>query len=296
MLILKSIGAFFVRIWRWIKDTAWVQPLLIVGAVFAIIFSIPSLTNWISGLSSSGDGSYYESVKLTIDGEKYDEGVTLVSSDYTAADKIAEAVYKVAEDPDAESGNALEALKSQYGEKFFLIFVGNDCDACLSDEGGFETLRDDWKTNYVPSDGADLKIYAIDSDESSGNDEDYEKKDWDTAFKRYLSNWGDTFFDAVGQYLTDTSLVSGYGYNADISEDEYQMFQAASYEGEDIFTTPITLLVDFSAEAIEKGQSFEVVLTSLTGSSNIEKANFLLKMWNHLDDDRFNVFSTSYVK
>ena len=39
MKILKAIGAFFARIWRWIKETAWVQPLLIVGAIFAIIFA-----------------------------------------------------------------------------------------------------------------------------------------------------------------------------------------------------------------------------------------------------------------
>ena len=37
MIILKAIGAFFVKIWRWIKDTAWVQPLLIVGAIFAAL-------------------------------------------------------------------------------------------------------------------------------------------------------------------------------------------------------------------------------------------------------------------
>jgi hypothetical protein len=48
MKVLKAIGDFFVRIWRWIKETAWVQPLLIVGAIFAIIFSIPYFTKWIS--------------------------------------------------------------------------------------------------------------------------------------------------------------------------------------------------------------------------------------------------------
>ena len=41
MKILRVIGAFFVKIGRWIANTAWVQPLLIVGGIFGIIFSIP---------------------------------------------------------------------------------------------------------------------------------------------------------------------------------------------------------------------------------------------------------------
>ena len=44
MNILRKIATPFVAIWRWIKETAWVQPLLIVGIIFAIIFSIPSIT------------------------------------------------------------------------------------------------------------------------------------------------------------------------------------------------------------------------------------------------------------
>ena len=41
MKILRAIGHFFAKIGRWIANTAWVQPLLIVGGIFAIIFSIP---------------------------------------------------------------------------------------------------------------------------------------------------------------------------------------------------------------------------------------------------------------
>ena len=43
MKILKVIATPFVALWRWIKETAWVQPLLIVGCIFAVIFSIPCL-------------------------------------------------------------------------------------------------------------------------------------------------------------------------------------------------------------------------------------------------------------
>ena len=54
MVVLRAIGGFFARIGRWIKETAWIQPLLIVGAIFAVIFSIPHI---IKGVSSWFDES-----------------------------------------------------------------------------------------------------------------------------------------------------------------------------------------------------------------------------------------------
>ena len=41
MYILKSLSAAFSRFWCWIRETAWVLPLLIVVGIFAVIFSIP---------------------------------------------------------------------------------------------------------------------------------------------------------------------------------------------------------------------------------------------------------------
>ena len=41
MKVLRAIGGFFAKIGRWIANTAWIQPLLIVGGIFGIIFSIP---------------------------------------------------------------------------------------------------------------------------------------------------------------------------------------------------------------------------------------------------------------
>ena len=46
----KKLATPFVKIWDWIKETAWIQPLLIVGIVFGIIFSISPLVSWIQGI------------------------------------------------------------------------------------------------------------------------------------------------------------------------------------------------------------------------------------------------------
>ena len=58
MKILRAIGGFFAKIGRWIASTAWIQPLLIVGGIFGIIFSIPYIKKGIEGLQN--DTTDYE--------------------------------------------------------------------------------------------------------------------------------------------------------------------------------------------------------------------------------------------
>ncbi len=285
MVILKSIGAFFARIWRWIKETAWVQPLLIVGAVFAVIFSIPSITDLIGSLAGTGEGTFYERFNQSLEGEiLYDEGGnTVTSADQITAD-LAAAIS------DLDDADAINTVRERYGEKFYFAFVGNSCEACLNDEGGFSKLESDWNTNFKVTDNRAFRLYTIDSDQTSTNDDDYKNRDWNTAFRRYLLNFADSFFQPLSEILYETE----YHYNADISDDTYQYFGDASITGENVFTVPVTILFDFSEEAVEANRVAEGVLTSLTGSTDIEKANFLLSMWNHLDSNRNNPFSTSY--
>ena len=67
MKVLRAIGNFFARIGRWIRDTAWVQPLLIVGGIFAIIFSIPYITNWVgSWFEVNQSEKYYKDHQLSL--------------------------------------------------------------------------------------------------------------------------------------------------------------------------------------------------------------------------------------
>ncbi len=286
MVIVKSIGAFFVRIWRWIKETAWVQPLLIVGAVFAIIFSIPSLTSLVDSWAGSGDGTFYERYSRSLEGEVlFSDGDTYM----TAADTITADLAAAIDDLGDES--AIQNIRDTYGEKFFFSYVGSDCDACLDDEGGFERLEEYWNEYYIPSDGRDFNFYTIDSDQTSTNDDDYENRDWDTAFRRYLLNYGDDFFQPLADLLYNTTY---YWSNLDLDEDDFQIFGDAAISGEDTFTVPVTILFDFSEEAVEAGRVCEAVLTSLTGSNDSTKSYFLMNMWNHLDSDRSNPFSSDY--
>ena len=66
---LKVIGTPFIKLWTWIKETAWVQPLLIVGIIFAIIFSIPSITSWVQSWNFGSDSyTFLKNNQLSLKG------------------------------------------------------------------------------------------------------------------------------------------------------------------------------------------------------------------------------------
>ena len=72
MFVLRAIGRFFAKIGRWIRDTAWVQPLLIVGGIFAIIFSIPKIVEVVekAGEESNAAQVFFENKEIKSQGEK----------------------------------------------------------------------------------------------------------------------------------------------------------------------------------------------------------------------------------
>ena len=113
MAILRAIGRFFAKIGRWIRDTAWVQPLLIVGAIFGLIFSIPQIVKGIQGISKN-------------QGEAYVRWYTNYSLSLTNAENNKSKVDQLFEN--IKSGDA----KDTVAEKFFLTFVKKDFFVFLS--------------------------------------------------------------------------------------------------------------------------------------------------------------------
>ena len=118
MKILKAIGGVFVKIWRWIKNTAWVQPLFIVGAIFGVIFSIPAITSGIQGLVNGANStdSFYHNYQVSMKGGESSTAYRLFDN-YTA--KYSDYKTKIEDDPtylpdvsDSES-------------KFFLMFTSS---------------------------------------------------------------------------------------------------------------------------------------------------------------------------
>ncbi|MBQ7994614.1 MAG: hypothetical protein IJ247_00115 [Bacilli bacterium] len=286
MFILKAIGSLFVKLWRWIKETAWVQPLLIVGAIFALIFSIPSITSWVGSWDFSTENSYYLSKKLTLESEGDDD------TSSSAADVFTNSLYK----------NTLAAYEGRYDdidlgdqeqEKYFLLFVGENCDPCKKAEEGFKELDENWGSIYRPSDGNKLAIHTIFSDEESSTDSKYSNTTGDTAFQRYLLIHS-LFFNETSEWLSTNTPYKG---NNGVSDDSYMNYGAPNTED---FTVPAVLLVDYTKEAQEQGRAgVSEIIFSVSGDSKQAKANNLLNMWNHTDTGAAgikNPFCLNYMK
>ncbi len=249
MIVLRSIGAFFARIWRWIKETAWVQPLLIVGLIFGVIFSIPSIVNGIKDLNEnlSSSEAYYQNFQQS-----------LVAGSDSDADKLTRNIV------DASNGSA----ESEYGDKFFLLFVSVDCTSCKEAKNGFSTLQDNFNNALEPNDKLPFKMYTVFTDEVTSDTTTRE-----TAFVQYMDRNADFFEEAAGNaYNTD------YYINGKISDDDLVNVEQCD---PDNFLTPTIMLVDYTVEA-NKGVS--EIMFGVDGDNDWKKAELLLDCWNHEGD------------
>ena len=311
MNVIKSLGARFNKLWRWIKETAWVQPLLIVGAIFAIIFSIPKFSSWFEAMGIGSSNSFYNSHKLSLEGEAKDAD----PKDYSEADKLTAAIQKYSfgqgvspsiQYSESEIVKAVKAdeLIAKRGEKFFLVYVSTSCTACDEAQPGFENLEKYWNTTYAINDGRSFKIHTIYADDTSSNDEDFTLSDDKKAFYRYLNNFTDFWEDAAGR-LVDAP----YKTNASISESYYNNIETVNCAS---WQVPTIFLIDFSEDAWAAGRfGISEACFGVSGSSSIEKAQLLQKMWNHLptyewkdgaygivesSKDSANIFRAEYQK
>ena len=246
MVVLRAIGRFFARIGRWIRDTAWVQPLLIVGGIFAIIFSIPSITKWVQSWFSTGDAavSFYKNAGFKKLSNGDDEGV---GSD---ADKLLSFIF---------SEDKTEEDYEKYGKKFFVTFVQEECSTCSSIYKGWKAAKDNWgkatgfksvkntstgETIYTASKG-DFKMYTIFVDQLNDDKENYF---WKLHDKVYSAQWGDL-----------STLENPYKVNNSLNYDGLASSEQEDLSGGTVFSTPTTLLFDRefaeSGDLMQKGYS-----------------------------------------
>lgn len=176
--VFGAIGHFFARIWRWITETAWIQPLLIVGLIFGVVFSIPSISSWFNKMSeSNGRFSYYNAN-------------TVSSKDLLSY---------------AESGDFKDLYDNE--NHFLLVFIEKDCSSCITDEEAFRLFskKDNWNYDGKQSAPSVKFVYA-----------NYDTDDDSTKAKNYRS-FVETadLYDTVDTAYRNTA-ESGYGvtYNS----------------------------------------------------------------------------------
>ena len=254
MVVLTAIGAFFARIWRWIKETAWVQPLLIVGIIFGVIFSIPSIVRGIEALSNNINSSeaYYH---------KFEK--SLVNGKDSEADKLTQAINSAMED-----NSKVESVRNELGQKFFLAYVSDDCTSCAEAREGFETLENNF-SNFVKDSSVGFKMYTIFTDEVTDDTTTNE-----TAFVKYMDRNAAFLEESAGVgYSTD------YYINGKISDTDLEYVEQCDPTN---FLTPTIFLVDLTDKSPTIGVS--EIMFGVTGDTNVAKAQLLADCWQHTGD------------
>lgn len=273
MFILRAIGKFFARIGRWIKETAWVQPLLIVGGVFVIIFSITPITKWVQSWFTVGDpgANFYgnSAYKKTLG--------SAAKTGKSDADKLFNYIEGYYE------GNFTQADKDYYGTKFFVAFVEEGCSACDSTYTGFETLQANWNVGqYKIDDGKPFKLHTIFTDEADEDDETYLY-----FVENFWSNHSEFFEEAVTG--VSESPYCKYKEGTDGSSSTYASALEAFGGKATDNNAPIFFLIDFDNTSLEWGPNQYGVTTVLfnfsndsdCGSTSYDKASYLADCWNY---------------
>lgn len=289
--VFKAIGGFFVKIGRWIANTAWIQPLLIVGGIFAIIFSIPHIKNAIDSAVANNQTDevveYFKGKAISLDGAKNEE---------SDLDKLFHAL---------DTGEGKEEMVAKYGEKFFLSFVEENCSYCKECYNGFQyfennyndVLSETYKQLEVEKEvSGSFKLHTVMVDTLSEDEEDegtalvsYVFKNHATLFEKIIGD-----FTESGNYalLNNLSSSDSSSLNSSI-ENLANVLKVTDGKIE----TPTTFLVDFTAESAQQGVNvggitavFFNYVDYVDGSTTgFDKSVILAECWSYLD-----IFSADY--
>ena len=261
MVVITAIGRFFKKIWDWIKQTAWIQPLLIVGVIFGVIFSIPSIVKAVnaSKKEKSTYAAYYHNYKLSLEG----------GAD-SKADQFTDDLYDVIRN---NKLNEFHAKHSDLGDKFFIAYVAKDCDKCESAKEGFSTFQEKFSKLTDKGETESFGLVTIFTD-----DETSETEEDQTAFVKYLERHQD-FFAEVGSVAYETD----YYNNGHLSDSDLEALETAD---PDDFLTPTIFLVELGEQATSHGFSSGVteIMFGVDGSDKNDKALTLSDCWRHYGD------------
>jgi thioredoxin-related protein len=247
---MKPIILFFSKvfggIWNWIKETAWVQPLLIVSFIFSIIFSIPTISTWIQDITDdlTSPEAYYRNFQVSLRNDEESEAQKLVDA------MMDEETY-------------------QSNEKFLLVFVDSTCSACKSFQPAVKLLVENTSQYYNPDDFESFKIYTIFRDEEFDNtDSSINAK---TPFEKFLDR-NDEFLQRMYEV---GFLESDYAFNTDVPEtgNDYENFIAPTPS----IPTPTVVLYDVTADSTRNG--IREVIIGVPGADSQAKAELISDMW-----------------
>ncbi len=145
--------ANLVAFWEWFKSAAWLQVLLIVGVVVAVVVSIPYI---IRAIPTESDSQFYESHQIT-----YDK----LTNEY---------IPGKSDECKGGIGNTNGAVNADSGlEGFVLLVYKDNCANCSSMEGYIES----WYNTFNEQYNANLKFFSLNVGWVPGDEEACSEKE-----------------------------------------------------------------------------------------------------------------------
>ena len=270
MKVLSAIGRFFARIGRWIKETAWIQPLLIVGAIFAVIFAIPHIIDGVKGLFNESDAAnkYFAKYQLSLkNADNIPDGQSVGTS------KVDELFTYI------EEGNQEKVTSIAGGDRFFIAFVEESSSSCKDLYGGLKMFQDKYnKNDEFKGLKGNFKLITIYTDSISTVDDET------NLFDQVWSNHYELFEDLAREgYLENTF----YAQNKSYKTDNYSSaFVGSSEQKTCPMSTPLVMFFDYTEDNPIKSQKVKGlsdVIFTVDGGSDLDKARTLKNCWSHTD-------------
>ena len=298
MKVLRAIGNFFVKIWKWIVKTAWIQPLLIVGLLFGIIFSIPPIVDAIKNKTDNTNPLEFL--------EKYSakwDGINNGAAKDSEVEKLVDQVRIAIENGSGEIGGG-------YSQKFFLTFSQTGCGGCADLSKAMNKLSDEWNKSFKPENtGESFKLYNIEADYEL---EDPKEENFNTLGVANKDLWAFNTLMTIDSGLVELIEVasergesSAFYLNGGVTnkgafETSISEMILSTGGGSDItaFKTPVILLMDFTEEGreISGGTGVREVFFGVQMARGLDKTNtdvahaqFLLNAWNSAKEFSDNI-------
>ena len=277
MFVLKAIGRFFAKIGRWIRDTAWVQPLLIVGGIFAIIFSIPKIVSWVDSMNEESNAAqtYFEKKIVNSQGKEGD-----LSKD-SALDKFLSVLSNNdnAYDTKEKSYDAINDALKLNGEKHFFVLFVDKTDSCNALYTGLNYLESNWENDEFKDLKGKFTYRAIYTDAIDDYDESTNL--FEDAYDRYN-------FETLASDLYSTQFAENKRY--DQGDANHYDVLASSASG---FAVGTVLYFDYEADAYDNVSTFGLrscfTSSDVAGSSEYERAQKLAEAWGEAQYSPFGV-------
>ena len=280
MVVLRAIGRFFAKIGRWSRDTAWVQPLLIVGGIFAIIFSIPKIVEMVDKMNEEGNAAqtFFENKMISGQG---DEGKLSEDSSLDKYLSVLENKDNKYTTADAAYADVKDALKLNGEKRFFVIFV-DKTETCNSLYTGLNYLKNNWSNDefkdLLKGDFAYRTIYidAIDKYDESTNL-------FTDAYDRHN-------FETLATDLYSTKFAENKKYDEDPTNHYDTLATSASG-----FSAGTIMYFNYEATPYKNVKTYGLrscfTTSDVAGSTEYERAQKLAKAWGEAE---FSEFGENY--